>query len=411
MKNAPIVVVGASLAGLRAVEGFRKGGYTGPLTLVGAEEHLPYDRPPLSKAFLDAGHDQPTETTFRAEDEIRELDVDLRLGQPATRLDTEACEIVVGEEHLPYRSLVISTGSHARKLPGEALPGVHTLRTVDDARQIREALAAGARTVVVGGGFIGSEIASAARKRDVDVTIVEAAETPLVHAVGTEMAEVCARLHSRNDTRLLCGVGVSSIEGDGRVERVVLSDKTSLEADLVVVGIGAEPATGWLKDSGLTLDDGIVCDEALRTSAPNIYAAGDVARWYNPLFERHMRLEHWTSAAEQGTVAARNALEPDSARPFETVPYFWSDWYSEKLQMVGIGDADEVRLLGDPHADSWIALYRLNDRLVGALSLNRPGKIMKYRALISKRTTWDEALEFAESGSGKGLSSGSTTHS
>ena len=225
MKEAPIVVVGASLAGLRAVEAFRKAGHDGPLTLVGAEEHLPYDRPPLSKAFLHADHDKPVDTTFRAEEELRELDVELRLGQPATRLDTEACEILVGEEHLPYSSLVISTGSHARELPGEALRGVHTLRTVDDARQIREALAAGARTVVVGGGFIGSEIASAARKRDVDVTIVEAAETPLVHAVGTEMAEVCARLHSRNDTRLLCGVGVSAIEGEDHVERVVLSDR------------------------------------------------------------------------------------------------------------------------------------------------------------------------------------------
>ena len=410
MKEAPIVVVGASLAGLRAAESFRKAGHEGPLTLVGAEEHLPYDRPPLSKAFLDADHESPVDTTFRAEDELRELDVELRLGQPATRLDTEASEIVVGEEHLPYSSLVISTGAHARRLPGESLRGVHTLRTVDDARQIRESLAAGARTVVVGGGFIGSEIASAARKRDVDVTIVEAADTPLVHAVGTEMAEVCARLHARNDTRLLCGVGVSAIEGEDRVERVVLSDGTSLEADLVVVGIGAEPATGWLKDSGLTLEDGIVCDETLRTSAANIYAAGDCARWYNPLFERHMRLEHWTSAAEQGTVAARNALDPDAAKPFETVPYFWSDWYSEKLQMVGIGDADEVRLLGDPHADSWIALYRLGDRLVGALSLNRPGKIMKYRALISKRTNWEKALEFAEAGGGYGSSSGSTTH-
>ncbi|HXH79762.1 NAD(P)/FAD-dependent oxidoreductase [Nocardioides sp.] len=395
MKNVPIVVVGASLAGLRAVEGCRRAGYAGPLTLVGAEEHLPYDRPPLSKAFLDAGHDRPAESTFRSEDEIHELDVDLRLGQLATRLDIEACAIVVGEESLPYSSLIIATGAHARALPGEALPGVHTLRTVDDARRIREALDAGARTVVVGGGFIGSEVASAARKRGVDVTIVEAADTPLVHAVGSEMAQVCARLHARHDTRLLCGVGVSALEGAGRVQRVVLSDNTSLEADLVVVGIGAAPATGWLEDSGLDLDDGIVCDETLRTSAPNVYAAGDVARWHNPLFERRMRLEHWTSAAEQGAFAARNALEPDSAKPFETVPYFWSDWYSQRLQMVGIGDADEVRLLGDPDADSWIALYRLDDRLVGALSLNRPGRIMKYRALISRRAAWDEALEFA----------------
>lgn len=399
MKNAPIIVVGASLAGLRAVEAFRKTGYTGPLTLVGAEEHLPYDRPPLSKAFLEAGNEPPIDTTFRSESELGDLDVELRLGQPATGLDTDGREVVVGDQRLPYSSLVLATGAHPRTLPGEQLPGVHTLRTVDDARAIRRALDAGANTVVVGGGFIGSEIASAARKRGVDVTIVEAAELPLVRAVGEEMAEVCAGLHTRHGTELRCGVGVKAIEGDGRVEQVVLSDGTSLDADLVVVGIGAEPTTDWLTDSGLDIDDGVICDENLRSSAPNVYAAGDIARWHNPLFDQQMRLEHWTSAAEQGAAAARNALDPAQATPYATVPYFWSDWYTDKLQMVGVGDADEVQLLGDAQADRWLALYRRNDLLVGALSLNMPGKIMKYRALINKRSSWDEALDFADNGS------------
>lgn len=398
MKNAPIVVVGASLAGLRAVEAFRRAGYAGSLTLVGSEEHLPYDRPPLSKAFLGAGDDPPSATTFRSESDLVDLDVDLRLGRPATGLDTEAREVVLGGERLGYSSLVLATGAHPRTLPGEQLPGVHTLRTVEDARAIRRALDAGARTVVVGGGFIGSEVAAAARKRGLEVTIVEAADLPLVRAVGEQMAEVCAGLHARHGTELRCGVGVQAIEGDERVEQVVLADGTSLRAELVVVGIGAEPTTGWLADSGLDLDDGVICDQTLRTSAPGVYAAGDLARWHNPLFDRQMRLEHWTSAAEQGAAAARNALDPGSARPYATVPYFWSDWYADKLQMVGVGDADEVQLLGDPDADRWLALYRRRDRLVGALSLNQPGRIMKYRALITRGATWDEALDFAAAG-------------
>ncbi len=398
MSEAPIVVVGASLAGLRAVEAFRKAGYTDRLMLVGAEEHLPYDRPPLSKAFLHA-EEPPVDTTFRPESELEELGVELRLGQPATGLDTEQREIVLGEERLPYSSLVLATGAHARDLPGERLPGVHSLRTVDDAHAIRCALATGARTVVVGGGFIGSEVASAARKRGVDVTIVEAADLPLVHAVGHQMAEVCAGLHAQHGTELRCGVGVSALEGDGQVEQVVLSDGTRLDADLVVVGIGAEPTTGWLAESGLDLNDGVICDEHLRTSATGVYAAGDIARWHNPLFDQQMRLEHWTSAAEQGAAAARNALEPSEATPYATVPYFWSDWYTDKLQMVGVGDADEVQLVDDPDADRWLALYRRNGLLVGALALNLPGKIMKYRALIKKRASWDEALDLAANGS------------
>ncbi|HSP39702.1 MAG TPA: FAD-dependent oxidoreductase [Frankiaceae bacterium] len=395
MTSLPMVVVGASLAGLRAVEAARKAGYDGPLVLVGAEEHLPYDRPPLSKAFLDEGNAAPEQTTFKTEEELAELDVELRLGAPATGLDTEAREVLLGSERLPYRGLVIATGAHARPLPGEKLAGVHLLRTIDDARKIRCALEAGARTVVVGGGFIGSEVASAARKRGRQVTIVEMAPMPLTRAVGKQMAAACAGLHARNGTELRCGIAVDRIEGDGQVERVVLSDGTALAADLVVVGTGAVPATEWLGESGLTLDDGIVCDETLATGAPGVYAAGDVARWTNPLFGEQMRLEHWTSAAEQGGRAARNALDPDAASAYSTVPYFWSDWCQDRLQMVGLADADEVRVLGDVEDDKWLALYRRGNLLTGTLGLNMQGKIMKYRALIKRQSTWDEALSFA----------------
>ncbi|GAA3157006.1 MULTISPECIES: NAD(P)/FAD-dependent oxidoreductase [Blastococcus] len=394
MPEEPFVVVGASLAGLRAVESARKSGYTGRLILVGAEEHLPYDRPPLSKTFLDPG-DEPAMPHHRTEDELRALDVELRLGVPATALDTAGREIILGDdEWLRYERLVIATGARARQLPGKQLDGMHTLRTVEDARSIRRALDAGCRTVVVGGGFIGSEVASAARKRDVDVTILEAAPLPLVRAVGEQMAAPCADLHARNGTELRCGVSVTGLEGEDRVEGVALSDGSVLPADLVVVGIGADPVTDWLTDSGLQVDDGVVCDETLRADT-EVYAAGDVARWPNPLFGRTMRLEHWTSAAEQGAAAARNALAPAEATPYGTVPYFWSDWYTDKLQMVGITAADEVTVIGDLDGTRWLALYRHEDLLVGALALNMPGKIMKYRAMIGRRTAWQDALAFA----------------
>lgn len=396
-----LVVVGASLAGLRAVEAARKAGFEGGITLIGAEAHLPYDRPPLSKAYLERLPDGegPASTVFRAEEVLRdELSVELVLGAPATGLDTERKQVRIGERVVAYDMLVIATGADARMLPGaDGLSGVHTLRTLDDANAIRRALDAGARTVVVGAGFIGSEVAAGARKRGLDVTILEALPTPLVRAVGERMGEACAALHERNGTPLRCGIGVTGLEGEGRVERVRLSDGTAIEADLVVVGIGAIPATGWLEGSGLRLDNGVVCDDTLWTGVDGVYAAGDVARWHNPLFDRLMRLEHWTSAAEQGALAARNALDPHSAKPYQTVPYFWSDWYDSRIQFVGVPTADEIKVVeGDPDSGGrWVALYREGDRLAGALTLNGQNVIMKYRGLLAKQASWAEALTFA----------------
>jgi NADPH-dependent 2,4-dienoyl-CoA reductase/sulfur reductase-like enzyme len=399
MIDGQLVVAGASLAGLRAVEAARKGGFKGRITLIGSEPHLPYDRPPLSKAFLDAG-EEPQPPTFRSQELLSgELDVSLLLGEPATGLDTGAREVLVGERAVPYDALVIATGARARSLPGaETLTGVHTLRTLDDAVAIRRALDAGARTVVIGAGFIGSEIASGARKRGVDVVVVEALATPLVRAVGEVMGNACASLHRANGTDLRCGVQVTGFVGDGRVEGVRLSDGSLLDADLVVVGAGSIPNTDWLKGSGLTLDNGVTCDENLFTGVEGVYAAGDVARWYNPLFERSMRLEHWTSAAEQGAAAARNALEPEAAKPYATVPYFWSDWYGSRIQFVGLPHADEIRVVdGDVEEENrCIALYREGGRLVGALTVNGPTEIMKYRGLIMRGAPWEDGLALAE---------------
>jgi NADPH-dependent 2,4-dienoyl-CoA reductase/sulfur reductase-like enzyme len=396
-----LVVVGASLAGLRAVEAARKAGFGGTITLIGAEPHAPYDRPPLSKAYLDVRPSgaAPAPVTFRTEDFLRdELGVSLLLGTPATGLDVQCREVLAGDAAVGYDALVIATGAAARRLPGaEGLAGVHPLRSIDDAVAVRAALEAGARTVVIGAGFIGSEVASAARKRGLQVTVVEALPVPLVRAVGEVMGGACATLHQRNGTDLRTRATVTALEGDGRVESVLLSDGTRIGADLVVAGVGAAPATGWLNGSGLRLDDGVLCDETLWTGVDGVYAAGDVVRWHNPLFGRRMRLEHWTSAAEQGAAAARNAIDPGAARAYQTVPYFWSDWYDSRIQFVGVPAADEVRLVdGDPEGGGrCTALYREGDRLTGALTINGQSVIMKYRALIAKRTGWEDALAFA----------------
>lgn len=392
-----LVVVGASLAGLRAVEAARKAGFEGSITLIGGEQHLPYDRPPLSKAFLTA--DEASPLFFREEHHLRDdLGVDLRLGARATGLDTERKVVLVGANEVPYDALVIATGADARLIPGsEHLQGVLPVRTLDDAIAVRASLDSGAKTVVIGAGFIGSEVASSASKRGVEVTVVEALPTPLVRATGTEMGKAIASLHERNGTTLLCGNGVAAIEGDTKVERVVLSDGTVLPADLVIVGIGVSPNVQWLEGSGLRIENGIVCDENLFTGVDGVYAAGDIANWVNPTMDRRQRMENWTAAAEQGAAAARNAIDPENAKPYGTVPYFWSDWYDVRIQFVGDPQADEVRLVeGDVAEDArWVALYRSGDRLIGALTVNGQTEIMKYRVMISKGATWDEALAFA----------------
>ncbi|HJQ47057.1 MAG TPA: FAD-dependent oxidoreductase [Amycolatopsis sp.] len=396
-------VVGASLAGLRAVEAARKAGYSGRITLIGAEEHLPYDRPPLSKQYLGANAEEPV---FRDEGTLRDaLGVELRLGDPASGIDTARRVVSVGGDEVPYGALVIATGAQARTLPGaDGLEGVRTLRTLDDARMVRRALEAGARTVVIGAGFIGSEVASSARARGLPVTVVEAAPVPLTRSVGPGMGKLLADLHLRAGTDLRLGVGVERITGNGTVHGVVLTDGTELPADLVVVGIGAAPSTEWLRDSAIRLDDrdgGVLCDRTLATSGPGIYAAGDVCHWISDLFGGRLRLEHWTSAAEQGALAARNALEPESAKPYDTVPYFWSDWYSSRIQFVGEPAADEIAVV-DRHWEEGklLALYRKADRVVGALAVDRPTLIMKFRRMIANRVSWAEAVEFGRGKTG-----------
>ncbi|MBE1579559.1 Reductase C-terminal [Amycolatopsis marina] len=395
-----LVVVGASLAGLRAVESARRVGYDGRIVLIGAEEQLPYDRPPLSKAFLDPDGPASVEP-FRSETELREdLGVELMLGAPADGLDTEVREVSVSGTMVRYEALVLATGATARRFPGsDGCAGVHTLRTAQDAAAVRAGLDRGARTVVIGAGFIGSEVASAARKRGLPVTVVETLDLPLVRSVGRQVGSVCADLHRAAGTDLRLSTQVMRLEAaDGVVTGVRLSTGEVLPADLVVAGTGVYPATRWLEGSGVPLherDRGVVCDATLSTGLSGVYAAGDVAHVVNPLFDdESMRLEHWTNAAEQGAAAARHALDPAAARPLAAVPYFWSDWYGHRIQFVGTSRAEEV-VVAVPAEAGFTALYRRGDRIVGALTVDRPREIMKYRRRIAARGSWAEAVAFA----------------
>lgn len=388
-----LVVVGASLAGLRAVEAARRADYTGSITLIGAEQHLPYDRPPLSKSFLT---NDAKATYYLDEDALcRGLSVDLRLGVTARALDPSTRTVITDVGPVRYSKLLVATGAHARTLDHlPVLAGVSTLRTLDDAAAVRASLQAAADVVVVGAGFIGAEIASSARAGGARVTIVEAAAVPLVRAVGEVVGRVLSTVHERHGTRLLCGTTIKELIGDRHVTGVRLSTGEVLRADAVVLGVGAAPTTDWLATSGIALDPsdkGVVCDKYLESSIPGVYAAGDVAHWPNGLFEETMRLENWTNAATQAAHAAENAVRPYQRRPYETVPYFWSDWYGERIQFVGTTAADVSIVRGGPDEDRLVALYRREDRLVGAATLNEPRKIMKYRKFIGERGLWSAA--------------------
>ncbi len=392
-----LVVVGGGLAGLRAVDTARREGHAGELVLVGAEARAPYDRPPLSKAALapGAGEVQP----LRTADELRDdLGVDLRLGTEVTGLDTSARNLLLGDERLAYDALVVASGARPRPFAGDHLAGVTHLRTADDAVALRRGLDAGARTVVVGAGFIGSEVASAARARGLPVTVVEAADVPLERSLGPEVGHLVTRMHRDAGVDLRLGSGVAGLTGaDGRVTGVDLADGSHLPADLVVLGVGVAPATAWLEGSGVALhpeDRGVVCDVDLATSAPGVWAAGDVVHAPSPLLGGDLlRVEHWTSAAEQGAAAARHALDPASARQVAPVPYFWSDVHGHRLQLVGTTRADEVVRLdpGDGGVAGTVALWRRADRVVGALVVDGPRMVLKLRRRIADGGAFDEA--------------------
>ncbi|MBK3642042.1 NAD(P)/FAD-dependent oxidoreductase [Streptomyces sp. MBT33] len=380
-----VAVVGASLAGLSAARSLRRQGYDGRLVVIGDETHRPYDRPPLSKEFL-AGTLGEADLGLEAEGE--DLAAEWLLGTRATGLDrtSRALRLADGRE-VRADGVVIATGAAARTLPGSAgLAGVHTLRTLDDARALRDELARGGRLVVIGGGFVGAEVASTAYALGLDVTVVEAAPTPLAGPLGETMGAVVSGLHADHGVRLLCGVGVKGLSGEERVEAVLLEDGRSVPADIVVVGVGARPCVEWLEGSGIALDNGVKCGADGRTSLAGVVAVGDCANWYDPRAGAHRRVEHWTGARERPDAAvtallAGGAVEPGVPRP----PYFWSDQYGVKIQFAGhAAGADSVTVEAGAVDDrDVLAVYRRAGVPVAVLGMNQPRLFTRWRKQLA----------------------------
>ncbi len=402
-----VLVVGASLAGLRAAEEIRHEKHPGRVVVVGDELHVPYDRPPLSKQLL-AGKWDVARIHHHAPDKLDTLGIEFRLGRRAVGVDVSARTVTFDDgSERGFGGLVLATGSRARHLPGtEGIDAVHTLRTLDDCLTIRERLGelgARARVVVIGAGFIGSEVAATCAGLGARVTVVEALPTPLARVLGERIGEACGELHRSHGVDLRTGVGVAGVRAGPPSEVglptavVELADGTELEGDVVVVGIGVLPQTAWLENSGLEIDDGVGCTDAL-FAAERVVAAGDVARWPLASTGGTVRVEHWTNAAEGGAAAARNLLAGSgSAVPYEPVPFFWSDQYETKIQMLGLpAPDDEVTIVEGPSEEGkLVALYRRGDRLQAAIAFSRPRQLMGYRALLAAGASFDEALAVA----------------
>lgn len=390
-----IVVVGGSLAGLRAVQALRKRGYSGRLTVVSAEAHAPYDRPPLSKQLL-SGEWKSERLFFGERENHAALQVEWLLGERAEALAPRDRTLALSSgATLAYDGLVIATGGTPRQLPAAAgMAGCHVLRTLEDSLAIAAALQGKPRVAVIGAGFIGLEVASCARRLGVAVTVVEPQAQPLASVLGEQLGQTVAELHRAHGVDLRLGLGVRAFEGYGRLERVVLSDGTRFDAELAVIGIGVMPETRWLEGSGIELSDGVLCDATLATNLPGVVAAGDVARWPNAAQSGElMRVEHWSNAVEQGQAAAARLLDGVNAKPYVHLPYFWSDQYDRKFQSAGRARAsDGLELLHGAWSGPSSAAVRVReDRLTGVLTSNAPALFLRLRKLLSEGASLEAA--------------------
>lgn len=393
-----VTIVGMSLAGLRCAEALRRLGYSGRITAIGAEQHEPYDRPPLSKDFLIGKSDAPA--LRLSKEGLGALSLDLRLGERATSLDVATrCVALDSGSTVSSDAVVIATGARPRSLPLSVaqpdLETVHQLRTIEDAARLRDALDSANGTVaVIGAGFIGMEIAAACRGLGLSVTVIDVLPQPMIRGLGESIGAACAALHRANGVAFELGIGVVNVDHGG----VVLADGRRIDSEVVVVGVGASPRVEWLETSGLQLADGVVCDSTC-AAAPGIYAIGDVARWPNALFDGElMRLEHWTNAVEQASHVAEQIVN-DTRADFVPVPFVWSDQYDTKIQCVGRIDptCEQVIAHGDLSESKFVAIFGNSDRIVGAIGFSQARQIMQYRRMIAERASWADALERAQS--------------
>jgi 3-phenylpropionate/trans-cinnamate dioxygenase ferredoxin reductase component len=381
-----VVIVGASIAGVGAANELRRCGFKGRIALVDAQQHLPYDRPPLSKAVL-LGKDTTSSVTFHGRDHYARANIDLHLGCPVRALDVEARAVVLGSGHrLSGDAIIIATGARARPFPVDRCTGaVHVLRDLADAERLRACLVPGRRLAIIGGGFIGAEVASSAAALGLNVTVIEAAKLPFGHILGTAVATRVAQLHAEAGVKMLCGSAVDCVEVADRRQCLMLASGQSAEADIVVAGLGSLPNVEWLASSGLRIANGVLCDDAGRTGAPGIFAAGDVAAWRDPFTGTHERHEHWTAAREQARIVAQAIAGGAMTSWHEFVPYFWSDLHGVRLQMQGSArDADDIRIVHDEAGKkSFVAEYMRKGHLVGIVGCNSGARVTRYaRRLI-----------------------------
>ena len=365
------VIAGAGLAGAKAAEALRAEGFEGRIVLVGDEAEAPYERPPLSKDYL-RGESPREQARVHEPGFYAEHDIELLTGTTVTDLNAAARDVTLSTgERLGYDRLLLATGSEPRRLsvPGAELDGVHHLRTFADSDAIAAALQPGARAVIAGGGWIGMEVAASARQKGLDVTIVELEDVPLSRALGREAGLIYARLHREHGVQLHTGVAVARVEGEGRVERVVLADGRALDADLLVCGLGAIPRTVLAERAGLAVENGVVCDASLQTSDPHVFAAGDIANAEHPFYGRRVRVEHWANALNQPEVAAKAMLGKPAT--YDKLPYFFSDQYDAGMEYRGLAvGADAFEIDGDAEAYEFVAYWRREGRTIAAMNVN-----------------------------------------
>lgn len=383
------MIVGGGLAAARTAEQLRRAEYAGPITIVSDEVHLPYDRPPLSKEVLRSEID---DTALKPREWYDEKDITLRLGQAATGIDTAAQTVTLADgTSLGYDELVIATGLVPRRIPSlPDLDGIRVLRSFDECMALRTHASSASKAVVIGAGFIGCEVAASLRGLGVDVVLVEPQPTPLASVLGEQIGGLVTRLHREEGVDVRTGIGVAEVRGDGHVDTVVLTDGAEVPADLVVVGIGSRPATGWLDGSGIEVDNGVVCDEAGRTSAPNVWALGDVASWRDATGHQ-VRVEHWSNVADQTRVVVPAMLGRDVPSSV-VVPYFWSDQYDVKIQCLGEPEATDTVHIVEDDGRKFLAYYERDGALVGVVGGGLPGKVMKVRAKVAAAVPISEML-------------------